>query len=113
MEFLDINGTKDSSLLPHAIRSPSTGRFKRKSYSSLLKKKSFQITAKQENSSLFMNSILKNGKVRRENETITRVWEASSLCPETLTKNAVQEFKRERNCRGGELREMSSLNNAT
>ncbi len=39
-----------------------------------------------------MNNILWNGKMRVENQTKTLVWEDSSLCPETLTKNAVQEF---------------------
>ncbi len=39
-----------------------------------------------------MNSILYNGERRVENQTKTRVWEVSSLCPETSTKNAVQEF---------------------
>jgi hypothetical protein len=46
---------------------------------------------KQENSSLFMNSIL-NRKMRVENRTKIWVWQDSSLCPETSTKNAVQEF---------------------
>ncbi len=46
----------------------------------------------QENSSLFMNSILKNGKMRVENQTKTRDWEDSSLYPETSTKNAIKEF---------------------
>ncbi len=31
-------------------------------------------------------------KWRVENQTNTRVWEDSSLCPETFPKNAVQEF---------------------
>ncbi len=31
--------------------------------------------------------------MRLENQTETRVWEDSSLCPETSTKNAVQEFQ--------------------
>jgi hypothetical protein len=39
-----------------------------------------------------MNSILWNGKMRVENQTKTRVWEDSILCPETATKNAVQGF---------------------
>jgi hypothetical protein len=39
-----------------------------------------------------MNSILQNRKIRVENQTKTRVWEDSSLCPETSTKNAIQEF---------------------
>jgi hypothetical protein len=42
-------------------------------------------SAKQENSSLFMNRILKNGNMRVENQTKTQVPEVSSLCPETLT----------------------------
>ncbi len=37
-----------------------------------------------------MNGILKNGKMSVENKTKTRVWEDSSLCPETWTKNVVQ-----------------------
>jgi hypothetical protein len=39
-----------------------------------------------------MNNILYNGTMRVENHTKTRVYEDSSLCPETLIKNAVQEF---------------------
>ncbi len=39
-----------------------------------------------------MKRILKNGKMRVENQTKTRVWEDSSLCTENSTKNAVQEF---------------------
>jgi hypothetical protein len=35
MEILDINLTKESSLLLHAIHSPSTGRFSRQPYTSL------------------------------------------------------------------------------
>ncbi len=51
MEFLDVNLTKDSSLLLHAIHSPFL------LYSGL-KKKHKKKFAKQENSSLFMKSIL-------------------------------------------------------
>ncbi len=40
-----------------------------------------------------MNSILYNGKMRVENQTKTKVWEDSSLCPEISTKNAFQEFR--------------------
>jgi hypothetical protein len=43
-----------------------------------------------------MKSILKKEKMRLENQTETRDWEDSSLCPETSTKNAVQEFHRRR-----------------
>jgi hypothetical protein len=39
-----------------------------------------------------MNSILQNGKMKVENQTNTQVLEDSSFCPETSTKNAVQEF---------------------
>ncbi len=39
-----------------------------------------------------MKSILYNGKMRVENQTKTQVWEDSSLCQETPTKNVVQEF---------------------
>ncbi len=39
-----------------------------------------------------MNSILKKGKIRVENQTKSWVWEDLILCPETSTKNAVQEF---------------------
>ncbi len=40
-----------------------------------------------------MNSILQNVKMRVEKQTKTRVWEDSSLCPETSAKNAVQELR--------------------
>ncbi len=36
--------------------------------------------AKQENSSLVMNSIFSNGKIMVENQTKTQVWKDSSLC---------------------------------
>jgi hypothetical protein len=39
-----------------------------------------------------MSSILGNRKKRLENQTKTQIWEESSLCPETWTKNAGQEF---------------------
>ncbi len=59
MEFLDINLTKDSSLLLHAIFTVySTGGFYRKPYSTEVLKLHTIKSAKQENSSLFMNSIL-------------------------------------------------------
>jgi hypothetical protein len=35
---------------------------------------------------------LLNGKMREANQTKIRVWEDSTLCPETSTKNAVHEF---------------------
>jgi hypothetical protein len=58
MEFLDINLTKDSSLLLHAIHSPFYRRILRKPYFSLVLKILTKKSAKQENSSLSMNSIL-------------------------------------------------------
>ena len=70
---------------------PSTGGFERKPYSSMVLKIRTKF-AKQENSSLFMISILWNIKIWIENQAKTRVWEDSSLCPEISTKNAVQEF---------------------
>ncbi len=81
-------------LLLHAKHSPfyMYWRIYRKPNSSLVLKVITKKSAKQENLSLFMNIILWNGKMRVENQTKTRVWEDSSLCPETLTKNVVQEF---------------------
>ena len=92
MEFLDINLTKVSSLLIHVIHSLSTGGLIKRIrlYSGL--KNTYKKSAKQENLSLFTNIILYKGKMRVENQKKTWVWEGSSLCPETLTKNAVQEF---------------------
>jgi hypothetical protein len=63
MEFLDINLAKDS--MPFTV--PFTGGFQRKPYSSLvLKIPPYKKFAKQENLSLFMNSIVWNGKMRVE-----------------------------------------------
>ncbi len=39
-----------------------------------------------------MNRILEKGKIKVENQTKTRAWEGSSLCPETTTNGAAQEF---------------------
>jgi hypothetical protein len=50
-------------------------------------------SAKKENSSRLMNNILLNWKMWVKNQTKTRVWEVSSLCPETSTKNTIQEFQ--------------------
>ncbi len=77
MKFLDINLTKDSSY----SRSPLLTDFKENPTLLLLKN---QKSAKQENSRLFMNSILQNGKMRVEKQSKTR--EESILCPETSTK---------------------------
>ncbi len=92
MEFLDIILTKDSSLLLHAFHSLSTGGFLKKTrlYSGF--KNTYKKSAKPKNSSLFVKSILWEEKMWVENQTKTRVWEDSSLCPESSTKNAVQGF---------------------
>jgi hypothetical protein len=91
MEFLDISLMKDSSLLLPAIHSPFYWRIltKIKLYSGF--NNPHKKSAWQEHSSLFMDSILCNGKMRVENQTKTPVCD-SSLCPETSTRIAVQEF---------------------
>jgi hypothetical protein len=58
MELLDITLTKDSSLLLHATQSPFYWWISRTPYSSLVLKIPTKKSAKQENSSLFINSIL-------------------------------------------------------
>ncbi len=92
MEFLDIILTKDSSLLLHAIHNPLYWRILKKTILLSGLQTLTKRSAKKKNSSLFMNSILWNVKMRVENQTKTPVWEASSLCPETSTKYVVQEF---------------------
>jgi hypothetical protein len=62
MEFLDINCTKDSSLLLHAIHSAFYWRILKKKYYSLVLKILTEKSAKQENSSTSMNIILYIGK---------------------------------------------------
>ncbi len=62
MEFLDVNLTKDSSLLLHASR----GHF----YRQTLQKQS----EKQDNSSLYMSSIFLNIKVRLQYQTKILAW---------------------------------------
>ncbi len=73
MEFLHINMTKNSSLLLHPIHIPFYWRILKKTilYSGFINtpKKS----AKQENSSLFMKSILYNGIVKVENLSLIRL----------------------------------------
>ncbi len=92
MEFLDINITKDSSLSLHPILSPFYWRILRKTilYSC------FNIPYKKIRETRKLESVHKehvsNGKARVESQTKTRVREDSSLCPETSTKNGVQEF---------------------
>jgi hypothetical protein len=58
MEFLDIKLTKDSSLLLHAIYSPSYWRVLKKTKLFSGFKNPYKKSTKHENSSLFMNSIL-------------------------------------------------------
>jgi hypothetical protein len=71
MEFLDINLTKVSSLLILAIHSLSTGGFLKRIrlYSGF--KNTYKKSAKQENLSLFMNTILYKGKIGVENQKKT------------------------------------------
>ncbi len=71
MEFFDINLTEDSSLLLHAIHSSFYWRILNKTilYSD------------------FYYSLVNESKKPNK----IRVWEDSSLCPETSTKNADQE----------------------
>jgi hypothetical protein len=74
MEFLASSLTNDSSLFLRAIHSPFFWRIlKKKTYSSLVLKILAKKSAKQENSSLFMNSTLQNRKMMAENQTKTRV----------------------------------------
>jgi hypothetical protein len=95
MEFLDIRLTKYSSLLLRPIHSPFyTGEFWRKPYSSLVMK----ALQKKIYASRKTRICLKISFCRTVNEGIEAqakngVWKYSSLCPETLTKNDVQEFQ--------------------
>jgi hypothetical protein len=61
-----MNLTKDSSIFHHAIHSVSSGGFLKKTrlYSGF--KKHAKKSVKQENLSLFMNSILLKGKMRED-----------------------------------------------
>jgi hypothetical protein len=90
MKFLDINLTKDSSLLLHAIHSPFYWRIKKKPYFSLVLK---ILQNNPRNLMLFMNSILKKGKMRVENHAKlqsdkTRIY-AQKPRPKMLFKNFV------------------------
>ncbi len=68
---------------------PSTGRYKNfKANYTLLFKNTNKKSAKQENSSQFMNSILENAKIRVENSSLRRL----EFTPGTWTKTGVQEF---------------------
>ncbi len=64
MEFLEINLTKDSSLLLHAIHSLFHWRIFKKMYSSLVLKILTKKSTKKEISSQFMNSILYNQNIK-------------------------------------------------
>ncbi len=93
MEFLDMNLTKDSSFLLHAIHNLF--------YVWILQKIilycGFKTPCKSIRETEKLKSIHEKHSVEPknegiENQTKIRVWEDSSLCPETWTKAAVQEF---------------------
>ncbi len=65
---------------------PFTGGFYRKPYSTLVLNIHTKNPKKQENSSLFINRILQNGKTRVE------IPADSKLCPETSTKKPFKNF---------------------
>ncbi len=93
MEFLDINLTKYTSLLLHAIHSPFYWQIlkKTKLYSGINNRyKKIREISKLE--SFHDGSILLNKKMRVENQEKTLVFSDSSLCPETSTEIAVQEL---------------------
>jgi hypothetical protein len=74
MEFVDMHLTKDSSLWLRAIHSPFYWRiFLKKTILLSGFKNPYKKIHKHENSSLFMNSILYNGKMGIENQTKTQV----------------------------------------
>ncbi len=91
MDFLDINLRLESFAPCYSQSLLLADLKKNKLYSTLVLKIFNKKPAKQGNSSLFLKIILQNRKIRVENQTKTRVWEDLSLCPETLTKNAVRE----------------------
>ncbi len=73
MEFSDINLTKDSSLLLHAIHSPFYWRILKKTILFFGFKNTNKQSVRQENLSLSMNSILLNRKIRVENLSLRRL----------------------------------------
>jgi hypothetical protein len=90
MEFLDMNLTKESiSFAPCYLLFLLLADFTENQYSTLVLKLHTKKSVKQENSTVFMNSIFSNRKTRIENQTKTR---DSSLCLDTSTKTAVQEY---------------------
>ncbi len=72
IEFLDINITKDSSLSLHAINSPFYQRNLKKTILFSGFNNPDKKISETRKSSLFMNSIQQNGKVKVENQTKTR-----------------------------------------
>jgi hypothetical protein len=74
MEFLDIIFfTKNSSLLFHAVHNPFFWLIWKKTLLISGFKNPYKKIREQENSSLFMNSILKDRKMRAEGQTETQV----------------------------------------
>ncbi len=73
MEFLDINFKKDSSLLFHAIHSSFYWRILKKTKLFFGFKNTYKKSVKQENLSLFMNTILSNRKRKVENSSLRRL----------------------------------------
>ncbi len=90
MEFLDmslISLTKDSSILLYAIHSPFYWRIWKKIHVLLILTKK----STKQGSRFYSWRAFFLTKMRIENQTKDWVWVDSSLCPETSTKNAVQE----------------------
>ncbi len=91
MEFLDINLTKELNLLLHAIHRPFYWRiFKKTVFFSGFKNHYKKICETRKLESIHEWHIVE-WKNEGRNQTKTRVRKGSSLCPETLTKNGVQE----------------------
>jgi hypothetical protein len=99
VEFLDINLTEDSSLLRHAFHSPFYWRIWKKAIL-FLNLQSFQKKPRNKKTLVYYSRIAfcimekseRKVESQVENQTKTQVWEDSGLCPETSTKNVVQEF---------------------
>jgi hypothetical protein len=85
MEFVDIHFYKRLECFASCNSLvPSTGGFKRRPYSYLVLKILTKKIREKENSGLFTNSILSNGKMRVENQI------KASLYPGIATKNAIK-----------------------
>ncbi len=91
IDFLDINLPKRlESFCSVLFKVPFTGGFEWKPYSSLVLK---ILTKNLRNKKTRVYSwIAFVEQMRVENQTKTRVWEGSSLWPETSTKYAIQEL---------------------